>query len=251
LAVNTFHVQTGAHSVFVWDTSNLSAPSLVLGFPRPHPFSKDLAWAPDNNLLAITRSDEVQIWNVTTGAVVTVLDSYASPHALDHVVWNADGTRLAASISDRVYVWDISGTDYSLVATLPFAHASYYDIVWSPSGDRLAVGDPSEIAVWEWSQITGTYQQIASLSGHTDEVRRLDWKGERLASSSFDETIRLWDTLNWELLGTLPGSGVGEGTDRVLSLTPDGQQVAYAGPNGRLVVATIATLAPPTPTVTL
>jgi len=64
-----------------------------------------------------------------------------------------------------------------------------------------------------------------SLPGHTDCVTEVAWspEGERLASGSFDRTVKVWDAASGKLLATLQGH-----TDVVhgLAFSPDGKRLA-------------------------
>jgi WD40 repeat protein len=72
---------------------------------------------------------------------------------------------------------------------------------------------------------------LATVQGHAGEVLSVALSGDggRLASGSFDGTVRLWETGNGRLLATLPGhSGAVWG----VALSGDGRLVASGGYDG-------------------
>jgi WD40 repeat protein len=98
------------------------------------------------------------------------------------------------------------------------------DIAWHPNGDILAVGGGTD--VWLY---TSDFQDIAQLEGHTRTVTDLDWSpdGSKLASSSEDGTIRIWETQHFQKLD-------------VLEVGADGSVSSIAwNPQGNLMIGTI------------
>ena len=78
--------------------------------------------------------------------------------------------------------------------------------------------------------ISTTAQLTATLEGHTDNVWSVAFRpnGVMLASASWDQTVRLWNTNTGRLQRTLTGH-----TNEVLSVvfSPDGQPLASASWN--------------------
>ena len=79
------------------------------------------------------------------------------------------------------------------------------EIKYSPDGTRLAAA--SSIGIWIYD--TATFEEVALLSAHTEEVTALAYSssGNVLASGSWDTTIRLWDPETGESLQTLRDIG--------------------------------------------
>ena len=78
-------------------------------------------------------------------------------------------------------------------AKVRFGKGRINEIRYSPDGTRLAVA--STIGIWLYD--TGTYQEVALLTGHTSWVNSVAFSpdGTTLASGSADNTVRLWNVL--------------------------------------------------------
>ena len=114
-----------------------------------------------------------------------------------------------------------------------------YCVVFSPDGKRIAsaTGDsrldkiPGEIAVWN----AATGKEIFSFAkpAHDKSIWSLafDQNGKRLVSSSWDNTVGVWDALTGKKLQTFQGH---TGHVNSVAFCPDGKQVASAGDDGTI-----------------
>ena len=102
-----------------------------------------------------------------------------------------------------------------------FGKGEIHEIRYSPDDTRLAVA--GSVGIWLYDTVSN--QEVALLTGHTDQVSSLVYSpdGQTLASGSWDETIRLWDAVTGDHKRTLTGD-----TGRILSVaySPDGQTLA-------------------------
>jgi WD40 repeat protein/predicted Ser/Thr protein kinase len=193
---------------------------------------RSLAWSPDGTILAagVVKGirGRVKLFSASTGkevATSTYGPARSSPVGTDeHVAWWPDGTRLAAA-GTSLRVWDSASLQHSPAAVASvLASGDFYALNWSPDGKRLAVGDGKNITIYDATS-GAPAQALRVLKGHTTNVSTISWHPfmPRLASGSWDGTIRIWDTETGEELCVLHA-----GTPRIHTVTwsPDGLRLA-------------------------
>jgi WD40 repeat protein len=127
--------------------------------------------------------------------------------------------------------------DYTQQWSLPalakarLGKGSITEIKFSPDGARLAVA--SSIGIWFYD--TGTYQETALLTGHTDWVSSVSFSpdGRTLASGSVDGTVRLWAAVTGEQQRVLTGH---TGSVNSVSFSPDGRMLASGSSDGTVLL---------------
>ncbi|AGY58509.1 WD40 repeat domain-containing protein [Gloeobacter kilaueensis] len=186
---------------------------------------RTVVFTPDGKTLVSAGSDQqIRLWNPATGSLLASLVGHTEP------VWSlaisSDGHQLASGGVDRtIRLWDLrTGRLLRGLRTRSWTFA----VAFSPDQRLLASGGKDH-KIRLWDPATGSL--LATLTGHTDAVRALDWSqdGRTLASASWDGTVALWDVPTRRLRTRLRGH-----RDRVtaVALEPDGKLVASGSIDG-------------------
>ena len=86
------------------------------------------------------------------------------------------------------------------------------------NGQLVSGNDDGQISVWDI--VTGS--RVPTVNAHSDTITSLSASHSKLASASFDKTVRVWDTAMWECMSTFKcDSWVWS-----VALYPDGDRVA-------------------------
>jgi WD40 repeat protein len=147
------------------------------------------------------------------------------------VTFSPDNKLLASGCYGLVTIWDL--TSAQPVKMLTNVLGAVNDLRFSPDGKILAVagGQPSAKGDLRLFQVED-WKLLAALRGHDDVVFAVDFSrdGKRLASASFDKTVRIWN-LEQRAAGLIPAERVLTGhSDFVyaVAFSPDGKHLATA-----------------------
>jgi len=191
-----------------------------------------IALSPNSKTVASGSSDgKVRLWDVETKKVVAKWTG--DTDAARSLCWSVDGERVVSGSDDgTIRVWDVESGD-TVLGPINTGHLLVFAVIYSPDTTKIATGGGYENALKIWDAKTGnllstikhddsvwslawtsdqkkliaglytsisvfdtaTWQEIAILEGHTHYVYALSlFQNDRLlASTSWDETARLWN----------------------------------------------------------
>jgi WD40 repeat protein len=218
-----------------------------------------LAWTLDGKRLAyaVPSQSAIYLWDSASGRTVLTGEAHAQP--LRALAWSPDGQRLASAGDDgTVKVWDVvtgqAVASFRFVMLEPKTSmprpASPSMLSWSNDSRRLAVYGDDEIV--QVRDVEADDWVAPPLHGHPsdrdihDVICATAWSpdGKRLASTSPDGTILLWDTATWKEVLTLTRAPTGPlergrdlpGAGGTLAWSPDGNQLAFFGGGGSVTI---------------
>ncbi len=162
-----------------------------------------LAFSPvDTQLAAGTVAGTLLLVDAEAGETAAEVGSTppADGEVITVVQYSDDGSLLAVGTGTTITVWDATDPQNLTTVQTLTTDAPIRALAFTPDGETLAVsgGDPSvpdaaTSSIRVWDVRSGT--NMATLRGHTDAVNSLAFSpdGTRLASISYDGTLRIWE----------------------------------------------------------
>ena len=213
----------GLKAARIWDTSTGREIQVFRGHSG---IVSSLFLAADGKLLVTgsTSDDDnksARLWDVATGNELQTFPG----RSVDWVCLAKNGSRLLTrSLDKNLHVWNTAtGKEVGTLKEPPYPEASFIamtcDSKWLLLGFRDGTARMRKL---------GAGKVARDFRGHSHAVisMRLSADGERLATGSEDNTVRLWDVATGHELCTLVFSSGG-----ILVITPDGY---YMGPKSAL-----------------
>ena len=170
-----------------------------------------LTFSPRTPLLASGSEDAtVRLWNPESGRCVQVVTNHGRP--ILSLAFSPDGRLLASGGEDgRARLWDTG--DWRELHALPVSMNGPTGLAFSPDGRRLATagGGRDLVADWSrecrirlWDVVLG--QELLAFIPHPNAVYGVAFSpdGRQLATTSGDNTARLWTGFPWKS-GDYPG----------------------------------------------
>lgn len=183
--------------------------------PRPTttPAPTTVALAADDAITAANAAGLVQ-----RGAIA-LEGAPDAQNTIRSFAWSPNGEIIAVPepANNRVALYDAETEE--LIATLAEQNEPVRSVAFSPDGALLAVGARA-ITVWD----VESGEQIASLEGHDSPALSLAFSpdGARIASTSADGIVRVWDAITGDEQRQLALGAAGQG----VAFSPDGAILA-------------------------
>jgi WD40 repeat protein len=195
-----------------------------------HRDGQSIAFSPDGRFLATGhRSGEVALWNSTSGLKLATLSGQGGP--VTRLTFGPDGSMVAsAGMDGKLRIWNLAARKLTPRTSLNGKLGCIGPVAISPDGRTLAGAEvaydsPGHIVLWD----SATREVRNTIHGHDRGVTSLVFSpdGKTLATSSWDLTIRLWDSMTGEPRGEIVTT---EAVGR-LAFSPDGKTLAFGGEN--------------------
>lgn len=178
-----------------------------------------VAISPDGQFAACGRGNQIYIYHVATGQLITRLnDPELQQQSRDHrpgiahldfvqsLAFSSDGDRLASGGFRTAKIWQYPRNVQRQALT---ADVELQSVAVSPARDRIALGG-KDGTIRLWSLATPDESappppEPLTLAGHTAAVRSLTFtaSGNRLVSVGMDKTLRVWSTTDGQLAGRI------------------------------------------------
>lgn len=186
-------------------------------FSLPHQASVwSVAFSANSQILA--SSDDkgiVKFWDIYNGECIKFLKAHEL--GIWSIAFSSDGQFLATASSDStINIWDCQ--NYQCLQTLQGHKSFVRAVAFSPNSQLLASGsDDTTVKIWEFQKSdddkqTGEFQEkhYNPPLKHSNIIRSLAFSpdGQKIASSSDDEKVRIWQLNNGECCQVLSHDNV-------------------------------------------
>ncbi len=176
-----------------------------------------LAFSPDGTLIAVGQHErKVMLLDASTLDEVEVLHGHRG--GVSALAFSPDGAYLASSSQDgTTRIWDRS--EARTVGVL--SGGSARSLAFSGDGALLAAGFHSKAILWSWRtdarRVLRGHRSFVYQASFCPDLPQPGW----VASSAWDNTVRLWDAITGEPLAVLPAHL----PFKAMSFTPDGSRL--------------------------
>jgi WD40 repeat protein len=190
--------------VTIWD---VAAGKAVRTFQGPTKDMSDVALSRGGQWLAIAGYGKAQVWDIQKGLAVCTIDD--TPKDSIYLQLSPDGKQLAAvTFLGEAKSWSVP--EGRVLWTTRFSDFRFSSARFSPDGKRPAVaGVPLRFLNGDVRILDAAsgHEDVTPLTGHSHIVFHVAFSpdGTRLATGSFDNTVKIWDVTSGQEVLTLKG----------------------------------------------
>ena len=219
------------YSIILWDLENATVRAELDGHDAA--VNAVIFLPGDRQALSASDDGKVLLWDLEHGESVARFEGHEGKVVA--IAVSPEGEFAASAGWDRtVRVWRLRGEDapeYPKPVHVLSGRDNMNAVGFTDDGKAVVAGASNgEIVVWRLDDGT----QIAGIAAHDFAVTALDRHDDGMvATSSVDETVRLWDRELGDALHTLYGH---KGPVLSVDLSPDGELVASGGVDGTVRV---------------
>jgi len=201
--------------VDIWDIITGSKTNTITMYYDQPWLHLGIVFSPDGSLLAIEKGTTIQIWDTTTGELISQL---VHKNSIVSFNFTSDGQSIVTTSYDGAQVWEVTtglemvriatnGNGTTIFALSPdnnyVAVIGYFTFDGSYS-DRNVAYDGNWGQVWIWEMSAG--QEVAKLPiENYGKSFGFNSDGEILAVQDGDK-VSIWDTILWEEIAQLDGT---------------------------------------------
>ena len=226
-----------------------------------------LAFSPDGQKLAIGYENKsVEIWSLDRGLDKSV---QSSGFGSTRVYFSPDGKLFASSVNDdddinirtdqRIQLWDTNSwilnkkiliggwrdysvTDFSIAHDKNLVAIAYTDMTGAYNKDTIKVFNINDESLLKLLELTGSehgiFIEVISFSPDGEILVSLSSEGNFLTPNGRKQTIRMWNSNNWELLRTIDIIQTENFSEykNAIAWSPDGTFFALGIPDGTIQI---------------
>ncbi len=184
-----------------------------------------VAFSPDGRFLAAGNSGgALTLWDTASGREVFQRTRQVSP--IRRMAFSPDGRRIASvgGSDGRVTIWDASSG--RVLLSLHGHKPEIWGVAFRSDGEQLASAGANMVRVWDATRREELPEPgLSILRGHSEHVGAVSFSEDsrRIATASWDRTVRVWDPSDGSLVQTLTGP---DGALSCVAYSPDGRLAA-------------------------
>ncbi|KAL8734429.1 MAG: hypothetical protein Q9181_003209 [Wetmoreana brouardii] len=184
-------------TVRIWDTVSKRIDLVLSG----HKSSVScVRWGGTGTIYTASHDKTIKLWDSTKGTLISTLSSHA--HWVNHLALSTELV-LRTAYHDHTGTIPSSPAERFAKAKERFKKSATVD---GKIVERLVTAS-DDFTIYLWSPLTNSNKPLARLLGHQKPINHVTFSpdGSLIASSSFDNHIKLWDARDGKFLHTLRG----------------------------------------------